>query len=172
MSELFGGRRRLRRQHPHFEHHDVAFVVVSCAPLDKLVVYKQRMGWEFRWVSSFDSSFNYDFHATIDPDVTPVEYNYKNQAQLEAENVAWSDWSGEQPGMRCLRVTASRCSTRTLRIPAALTGCGHYGNGWIVRLSAATKATCHGSIGTTSTPQIRTDRRDPQTPMDRSPRSR
>src|SRR6266540_3899159 len=69
------------------------------APLDKLVAYKRRMGWDFRWVSSFGSSFNYDFHVTIDPAVAPVEYNYKDQAQLEAENVAWRDWSGEQPGM-------------------------------------------------------------------------
>ena len=25
--------------------------------------------------------------------------DYKDQVQLEAENVAWRDWSGEQPGM-------------------------------------------------------------------------
>ena len=31
---------------PHFEHHDVAFVVVSRAPLGKLVAYKRRMGWD------------------------------------------------------------------------------------------------------------------------------
>ena len=84
---------------PHFEHHDVAFVVVSRAPLDKLVAYKRRMGWDFRWVSSFGGSFNYDLHVTIDPGVAPVEYNYKDQARLEAENVVWRDWSGEQPGM-------------------------------------------------------------------------
>jgi predicted dithiol-disulfide oxidoreductase (DUF899 family) len=83
----------------HLEHHDVAFVVVSRAPLDEIVAYKRRMGWDFRWVSSLESSFNYDFHATIDPTVAPVEYNYKKQAQLEEENVAWRDWSGEQPGM-------------------------------------------------------------------------
>ena len=53
---------------PHLENHDVAFVVVSRAPLDEIDAYKQRMGWDFRWVSSFGSSFNYDFHATIDPD--------------------------------------------------------------------------------------------------------
>jgi len=34
---------------PHFEHHDVAFVVVSRAPLGKLVGYKRRMGWDVRW---------------------------------------------------------------------------------------------------------------------------
>jgi predicted dithiol-disulfide oxidoreductase (DUF899 family) len=83
----------------HLERHDVAFVVVSRAPLDELVAYKRRMGWDFRWVSSFGSSFNYDFHVTIDPTVAPVEYNYRDQVQLEAENVAWRDWSGEQPGM-------------------------------------------------------------------------
>jgi predicted dithiol-disulfide oxidoreductase (DUF899 family) len=84
---------------PHLEHHDVAFVVVSRAPLDEIASYKRRMGWDFRWVSSFGSSFNYDFHVTIDPAVSPVEYNYKDQPQLEAENVAWRDWSVEQPGM-------------------------------------------------------------------------
>jgi predicted dithiol-disulfide oxidoreductase (DUF899 family) len=83
----------------HLERHDVAFVVVSRAPLDELVAYKRRMGWDFRWVSSFGSSFNYDFHVTIDPTVAPVEYNYKDRVKLEAENVAWRDWSGEQPGM-------------------------------------------------------------------------
>jgi predicted dithiol-disulfide oxidoreductase (DUF899 family) len=84
---------------PHLEHHDVAFVVVSRAPLDKLVAYKRRMGWDFRWVSSFGNSFNYDLHVTIDPAVAPVEYNYQDQARLEADNTAWRGWSGEQPGM-------------------------------------------------------------------------
>jgi predicted dithiol-disulfide oxidoreductase (DUF899 family) len=84
---------------PHLENHDVAFVVVSRAPLGEILAYKRRMGWEFRWVSSFDSAFNYDFHATIDPAVAPVEYNYRDQQQLEKDDVAWRDWSGEQPGM-------------------------------------------------------------------------
>jgi len=84
---------------PHLENHDVAFVVVSRAPLDEIEAYKRRMGWGFRWISSFDSSFNYDFHVTIDPTVAPVEYNYKDQMQLEEEDVAWRNWSGEQPGV-------------------------------------------------------------------------
>jgi predicted dithiol-disulfide oxidoreductase (DUF899 family) len=124
LRELFGGRSQLLVYHfmfdpdwdegcpscsatadgfarsiPHFEHHDVAFVVVSRAPLDKLDAYSKRMGWDFRWVSSLGSSFNYDFHVTIDPAVAPVEYNYKDQAQLEALDIAWRGWSGEQPGM-------------------------------------------------------------------------
>lgn len=34
------------------------------------------MGWTFPWVSSGDSTFNYDFHVTHDPNVQ-TEYNYK-----------------------------------------------------------------------------------------------
>ncbi len=83
----------------HLENHDVAFAVVSRAPLDELVAYRRRMGWDFRWVSSFGSAFNYDFHVTIDPELAPVEYNYKDRVQLESDNIAWRDWSGEQPGM-------------------------------------------------------------------------
>lgn len=84
---------------PHLEHHDVAYVAVSRAPLDEILAYKRRMGWDFPWVSSFGSSFNYDFHVSIDASVAPVEYNFKDRAQLESENVAWREWSGEQPGM-------------------------------------------------------------------------
>ncbi|HEY3868212.1 MAG TPA: DUF899 domain-containing protein [Actinocrinis sp.] len=83
----------------HLLNHDVAFTAVSRAPLKKLLGYRDRMGWTFPWASSGRSDFNYDFHATIDASVRPVEYNYRNQAQLEELNIAWRDWSGEQPGM-------------------------------------------------------------------------
>ena len=33
--------------------------------------------------------------------MAPVEYNYRTQAELEAENPAWKGWSGEQPGLSC-----------------------------------------------------------------------
>jgi predicted dithiol-disulfide oxidoreductase (DUF899 family) len=49
----------------HVEHHDVSFVAVSRAPLAKIEAYRQRMGWRFRWVSSFGSDFNYDFHVSF-----------------------------------------------------------------------------------------------------------
>ena len=85
--------------HLHLQNHDVAFTAVSRAPLEKLLAYRKRMGWDFPWASSGRSDFNYDFHVTIDPAVAPVEYNYRDQAELERLNVAWRDWSGEQPGM-------------------------------------------------------------------------
>ena len=46
---------------PHLNGRDVTMLYVSRAPLDKLLAYKQRMGWSFRWVSSEDSDFNFDF---------------------------------------------------------------------------------------------------------------
>jgi predicted dithiol-disulfide oxidoreductase (DUF899 family) len=45
----------------HLQHHDVAFTAVSRAPLEKLLAYRERMGWSFPWVSSGRSDFNFDF---------------------------------------------------------------------------------------------------------------
>jgi predicted dithiol-disulfide oxidoreductase (DUF899 family) len=33
----------------HLEHHDVALAAISRAPIEKLVAYRQRMGWSFPW---------------------------------------------------------------------------------------------------------------------------
>ena len=90
--------------HLHLQNHDVAFTAVSRAPLAKLHAYRERMGWTFPWVSSGRSDFNYDFHVTIDPAVAPVEYNYADQAELERTDVAWREWSGEQPGMSAFAI--------------------------------------------------------------------
>jgi predicted dithiol-disulfide oxidoreductase (DUF899 family) len=40
---------------------DVTMICVSRAPLEKLLAYRERMGWSFTWASSFESDFNYDF---------------------------------------------------------------------------------------------------------------
>jgi predicted dithiol-disulfide oxidoreductase (DUF899 family) len=45
----------------HFEHADLAFAAVSRAPIERIEEVRQRMGWNFRWVSSGESDFNYDF---------------------------------------------------------------------------------------------------------------
>jgi predicted dithiol-disulfide oxidoreductase (DUF899 family) len=46
---------------PHLHARDVTMLYVSRAPLEKLLAYKKRMGWDFPWVSSGDSDFNFDF---------------------------------------------------------------------------------------------------------------
>jgi predicted dithiol-disulfide oxidoreductase (DUF899 family) len=46
---------------PHLHARDVTMLYVSRAPLEKLQAYKRRMGWDFPWVSSAESDFNFDF---------------------------------------------------------------------------------------------------------------
>ncbi len=55
----------------HLEHHDVTYVAVSRAPLPEIEAFRQRMGWRFKWVSSFGSDFNYDFHVSFTKDDSP-----------------------------------------------------------------------------------------------------
>jgi predicted dithiol-disulfide oxidoreductase (DUF899 family) len=45
----------------HLNARDVTMVCASGAPLEKLHSYKDRMGWTFNWVSTYDSDFNRDF---------------------------------------------------------------------------------------------------------------
>jgi predicted dithiol-disulfide oxidoreductase (DUF899 family) len=49
----------------HLNHHDVTFVAVSRAPLERLHAYRRRMGWSFPWVSS-PGEFNIDFAVFTD----------------------------------------------------------------------------------------------------------
>lgn len=49
----------------HLNHRDINLVAVSRAPLDTLKAYKKRMGWRFKWVSSFGNDFNFDYHVSF-----------------------------------------------------------------------------------------------------------
>jgi predicted dithiol-disulfide oxidoreductase (DUF899 family) len=60
----------------HLNTRDTSLAFVSRAPLAKIEAYKATKGWTFPWYSSHGSDFNYDFHVTLDPSVTPAEYNY------------------------------------------------------------------------------------------------
>ena len=88
--DLFDGRRQLIVQHfmfgpdweqgcdgcslmadhigplSHLHAKDTSFVLVSRAPLPKLLAFRERMGWKLPWVSSAQSTFNEDFGATVD----------------------------------------------------------------------------------------------------------
>jgi predicted dithiol-disulfide oxidoreductase (DUF899 family) len=63
----------------HLAQRDVTLVVVSRAPLAEIAAYKKRMGWKFKWVSSYGSDFNHDFHVSFAPEEKQTaEYNYVN----------------------------------------------------------------------------------------------
>ena len=85
----------------HLSHHDVTFVAVSRAPLAQLEAYKKRMGWQFDWVSSNGSDFNYDFHVSFrkeDIAKGKVYYNYEmtgaTMEDLHGTSVFYRDESG------------------------------------------------------------------------------
>ena len=56
----------------------LSLVAISRAPLEKLEGYKARMGWSFRWVSSYGSDFNRDYQVSFTPEEQKTAvYNYK-----------------------------------------------------------------------------------------------
>ena len=64
----------------HLAQRDVAFVVVSRAPLAQIEKFERRMGWHFKWVSSFANDFNYDYHVSATPEekaTGKAMYNYE-----------------------------------------------------------------------------------------------
>ncbi|HET6343122.1 MAG TPA: thioredoxin family protein [Gemmatimonadota bacterium] len=86
----------------HLEHRDVTLVVVSRAPLARLEAFKRRMGWRFKWVSSYGSDFNYDYNVSFTRDelaAGKVFYNYEprelQSEELPGISVFYQDPSGD-----------------------------------------------------------------------------
>lgn len=86
----------------HLEHHDVSFVAVSRAPLPEIESFRRRMGWRMRWVSSFGSDFNYDYHVSFREDEVAagrIYYNFREQPwateDLPGISVFFRDEAGE-----------------------------------------------------------------------------
>jgi predicted dithiol-disulfide oxidoreductase (DUF899 family) len=72
----------------HLPHRDVTFVVISRAPLAEIEAYKKRMGWRFKWVSSYENDFNFDYHVSFTKDEEAkgkVYYNYEVQEFISDE---------------------------------------------------------------------------------------
>ena len=40
-------------------------IAVSRAPCSKLAAYQKWMGWDFKWISSYDTDFNFDYHVSF-----------------------------------------------------------------------------------------------------------
>lgn len=76
----------------HLPHRDVTFVVVSRAPFLEIQAYQKRMGWRFKWLSSYGSDFNFDYHVSATEEEKSngrMYYNYQMQ-----------DWMNEEmPGL-------------------------------------------------------------------------
>lgn len=46
---------------PHLEARDVTMICISRAPIEKLLAFRERMGWGFNWASSHETDFNWDW---------------------------------------------------------------------------------------------------------------
>jgi predicted dithiol-disulfide oxidoreductase (DUF899 family) len=86
----------------HLNHRDVSMIAVSHAPYDKILQYKKRMGWDFKWVSSHDTDFNFDYHVSFtqeEVDKKQAFYNFKSQdsfdSQREGVSVFYKDKTGK-----------------------------------------------------------------------------
>jgi predicted dithiol-disulfide oxidoreductase (DUF899 family) len=52
----------------HLGHRDVSLICFSRAPIDRLIAYKQRMGWRFPYVSTYGTEFPFDFGLALTPE--------------------------------------------------------------------------------------------------------
>lgn len=76
----------------HLANHDVTMIAVSRAPLAEIERYRKRMGWQFKWVSSHGSDFNYDFRVSFTPEEVAsgrIDYNFGE----------WDETGEEWPGV-------------------------------------------------------------------------
>lgn len=71
----------------HLNHRDITMVAVSRTSPEKLEAYKQRMAWDFKWVSSLENDFNYDYQVSFTPEAIEkgeIYYNF-NATQFPGE---------------------------------------------------------------------------------------
>lgn len=85
----------------HLNQRDVTMVVVSRAPYGKLAAYEKRMGWNFKWVSSFETDFNFDYYVSFTSEEVARKsafYNFTMQdphsSEREGVSVFYKDESG------------------------------------------------------------------------------
>ena len=87
--------------HPeHLEHRDTTFVAISRAPLAKIEAFKKRMGWSFKWVSSYGNDFNFDYFVSFRPEQVKSKsgfYNYRKgnvDPEREGASAFYKDENG------------------------------------------------------------------------------
>src|SRR3979490_1154499 len=52
----------------HLNHRDVTMICFSRAPIDRLIAYKERMGWQFPYVSTYATELPFAFGLPLHPD--------------------------------------------------------------------------------------------------------
>lgn len=84
----------------HLANREVTMLAVSRAPLAEIERFRQRMGWQFTWVSSDGTTFNRDFGVTFTLEESAKGESYYNYTQRPGEempgiSVFYKDDAGE-----------------------------------------------------------------------------
>jgi predicted dithiol-disulfide oxidoreductase (DUF899 family) len=85
----------------HLNQRDVSMVAVSRASYNKLAAYHKRMGWSFKWFSSFGSDFNFDYHVSFTPEEMSRQeafYNFTLQDPGDADREGISVFYKDEKG--------------------------------------------------------------------------
>ena len=84
----------------HLKARDVSLVAISRAPYPKLAAYQKRMGWQFDWLSSADTDFNFDYGASFTPEEQASEgfYNYQTHRNPDSDVVGVSVFYRDDSG--------------------------------------------------------------------------
>ncbi|HEY3838988.1 MAG TPA: thioredoxin family protein [Bryobacteraceae bacterium] len=85
----------------HLAHRDVAFTVMSRAPLAEIEAFKKRMGWRFPWASSYGTDFNFDYHVSFskeDQQSGKAYYNYDHRGFPSEEGPGASVFAKDASG--------------------------------------------------------------------------
>jgi len=87
---------------------NTTLVAVSRAPYPRLAAFRARMGWTFPWYSSFGGDFNYDYHATLDDRVRPVQLHHRDEAELAEAGTPWTGgpWTPDMRGTEMPGISA------------------------------------------------------------------
>ena len=98
----------------HLNHRDVTVICFSRAPIDRLIAYKERMGWEFPYVSTNGTEFPFDFGLAL----TPEQAQEIPEVKETLENPPSGSKTGggrSEPSSRtaCARIRASSPSRAT-----------------------------------------------------------
>ena len=81
----------------HLNHRDVTMICFSRAPIDRLVAYKKRMGWQFPYVSTYGTDFPFDFGLALTPE--QAQHIPQIQEMVDSPPEWLADW-GRQVGAK------------------------------------------------------------------------
>ena len=77
----------------HLRHRDVTLLCFSRAPIERLTAYKQRMGWQFPYVSTYNTDFAFDYGLALTEE--QAQHIAEVQEMIDHPPDWLQEWSGQ-----------------------------------------------------------------------------